>query len=156
MQRATSSLKLALIAVLVFAHCSCVSSVIEKSTNKHRGILSEGHSREQVRNEVGQPEDAWDKSSHKKPVYDAAGSHAYDVFKVRGVVARPGDGAAQATANAVTLGAGEAISLPFTVAGAAVKPFNIQRLVVFYDGHLMYRKHQIFNRKGGEIDPLGY
>ena len=156
MRRITLSLKYSVLAVIILVHCSCVSSAIERSTNKHREILSKGYSREQIRNEVGEPEEAWDKTSHKKPSYDVHGSRAYDVFKVRGVVARPGDGAAQATASAVTFGVGDAISLPFTLASVVTKPFTVQQLVVHYDHNLMYRRHLIFDNKGRKINTFGY
>lgn len=156
MKRFTSFLKITILASLALAHCSCVSAVIDRSTNKHRDILSKGHSRAEIRKKVGIPESSWDRLSRNKPLYGVYGSHAYDVFRVRGVVARPGDGAAQATTSAVTLGAGEAISLPFTLAGVVAKPFTTQKLVVFYNRNLDYRKHEIYDSKGNKIDNLGY
>lgn len=156
MRNITSLMKLSFIAILALAHCSCVSTAIDRATNKHRKILSKGHSRSDIRKQVGDPEMTWEKSSKKKPAYAVRNFSAYDVFKVRGVVARPGDGAAQATANAVSLGMSEAISLPITLAGVAAKPFTVQRLVVFYDHDLMYGSHQIFDNKGGKVESSGY
>lgn len=143
-------------AALALAHCSCISTAIDRSTNKHRSVLKEGKSREEIRRKVGKPMENWEKSGKQKPAYEVEGASAYDVFEVRGVVARPGDGAAQATASAITLGAGEAITLPFTVVGVAAKPFITQTLVVLYDEKFDYRDHLIFDSKGRSIHKSGY
>ncbi len=128
-------MKLSFIAILALAHCSCVSTAIDRATNKHRKILSKGHSRSDIRKQVGDPEMTWEKSSKKKPAYAVRNFSAY---------------------NAVSLGMSEAISLPITLAGVAAKPFTVQRLVVFYDHDLMYGSHQIFDNKGGKVESSGY
>lgn len=149
-------LELLLVILSLFAQCSCVSTLLERSTNRHRSILAEESSQAEIRKAIGPPSETWQKTSGESPLYQSAGAYAYDAFLVRGRVARPGDGAAQATVNAVTLGTSEAITLPLTLVGVATKPFTTQKLIVFYDRDLLYKTHQIFDRKGRKIDTLGY
>jgi len=141
--------------------CSCVSALIDRSTNKHRDIFDKEHSRAEIRAEVGTPQTTWEKVTNQTPAYDtsvygSSDAHSYDVFKVHGVVARPGDGSGQATASAVTLGTGEALMLPFTLASVVAKPFTVQHLIVFYDVNTYYQKHLIYDSKGNKINNSGY
>jgi len=135
---------------------SCVSTAIERSTNKHRTVLVADKTREEMRSEIGIPIESWESNSSQAPNYRTRVFHAYDVFIVRGVVARPGDGSGQATLNAVTLGTGEAIAIPLTLASSVTKPFTTQKLIVFYNKDYKYITHQIYDSKGKRISNLGY
>ena len=83
-------------------------------------------------------------------------TYAYDVFKVRGKIAKPGDGAAEATINAMTLGPSEIIVIPLTIASTISESTEKHTLVIFYDKELKYRIHSLYDKAGQEESISGY
>lgn len=134
---------------------SC-STLLDRSTSRHRGILESKGTRVEFREKIGKPVESWQQPEKANSKYKRWDTYAYDVFSVRGQVAKPGDGMSQATVAAVSLGGAEVISLPFTILGVGGKLFKKETLIVYYNKQLKYKTHRIFDRKGEEVDRLGY
>ena len=139
----------------VFA-AGCVSSAIDHYTGKYRNMFEAGTTRDMFRAKLGTPIQSWEIGSTNLAEYDVTNVCAYDAFAVRGKIAKPGDGSAQATVNAVSLGTSEAIMIPVTLIGAIGKSTQQHTLVVFYDRTMHYQRHELYDKNGKQEDVLGY
>ena len=74
-----------------------------------------------------------------------------DRFTVLGKIHKRADGNGQATASAVTLGLGELILVPMTVAGVAADYTQRHTITVYYDRDDHYLFHTLQNAKGQEV-----
>ncbi len=145
------------ILLLSFSLLGCVSAYMDHYSGRYRSVFKEGATIESIRNGVGEPEYTYIKGVTKEqPKYSIISFHSYDVFDVTGKIHKPGDGAAQATTSAVTLGIGELILIPLTVVTVASDYAKAHTLVVFYSESNGYLKHQLFDSKGNRESVSGY
>ncbi len=112
----------------------CVSSLIDHSAGKYKNVFIERATITSIREELGNPTSSYTKGEpDQKPEFSINSFHSYEVFDVTGKIHKPGDGAMQATVNAVTLGIGELLLLPYTVVKVTGEAFESHTLVVFYN-----------------------
>jgi hypothetical protein len=147
---------------ILFAACfcviaaGCVSSAIDHYSGKYRNMFVANTTRDEFRAKLGTPVKTWTFGSTNLAEYGVSGIFTYDVFAVRGKISKPGDGSAQATVNAVSLGTSEAIMIPLTIVGTISQSTQRHTLVVFYDTTLHYSRHELYDKNGHQEDTLGY
>jgi hypothetical protein len=134
----------------------CISSAIDRKSAKYRDMFQRNTTREMFRAKLGNPVQSWEMGSTNKPAYLDEAAHAYDVFAVRGKIAKPGDGSAQATVNAVSLGSSEVICIPITIVSAMNASNQQHTLVVYYDSTNHYERHELYDKNGHEENVSGY
>src|SRR5262245_27072680 len=138
------------------AASGCISTAIDRSASKYRNMFVRESARDTFRSKLGVPKESWELGATNQSHYAMGDAFAYDVFPVRGKIAKPGDGAAQATVNAISLGTAEAISIPLTVFSVVGQSTQRHTLVVYYDSTLHYKGHELYDAKGRKEDTSGY
>jgi hypothetical protein len=134
----------------------CISTAIDRSSSKYRNMFAASTTRDMFRTKLGVPVQNWESGSTNRSEYNVTNSYAYDAFAVRGKIAKPGDGAAQAMINAISLGTSEAIAIPITVINTIEASGQRHTLVVFYDTALHYKRHELYDKNGHKEDTSGY
>ena len=113
----------------------CVAAWIDHGTGKYRDILYEDQTRTTIRARLGEPIEVYPSQVQRRfdfKIPEAAVS--YDMYAVRGKVAKVADGSEEATLNAITLGTGEIISIPLVLLEVVGETaFGKYYLVFFYD-----------------------
>lgn len=131
--------------------------MMDQAAGKYRGVLKEGTPQSRIRSSIGQPVESYVRGGSRLASYELENpAHAYDAFYIRGKVHKPGDGAGQAMVNAVTLGTGEAITIPLTFLKLLHESGERHTLVVFYDRTLGYIDHDLFDSRGKPESNSGY
>jgi hypothetical protein len=142
----------ATLALSALVASGCISAWIDIHTGKYREQMFEPQTRESIRAKLGEPLQSY-ASEGERPAACVmpAEAVACDVFKVRGKIANSFDGSSEATANAITLGAGEVIILPITLLNVAAESAGGPYLLVFfYDGAGKRVGHRLLNPDGSE------
>ena len=121
------------ILVAALTAAGCISAWIDMGTGKYRALRFEPQTRDTIREEMGPPFESYPSDRPMQFVLELPQrAVAYDVFKVTGKIANAHDGSSEATLNAITLGAGEAIAIPLTLINVAVESASGTRFLVFY------------------------
>jgi hypothetical protein len=144
-----------LTACLCMLTVGCVSGWIDRGSSKYRDLFVSATTREVFRDKLGTPTQSWATGSGS-PQYNATNCYAYDVFAVRGKIAKPGDGSVQATICAISVGTMEPIMIPITIASVVSKSSEQHTLVIFYDATSHYKRHELYDKIGRQEDTLGY
>jgi hypothetical protein len=134
----------------------CVSGSIDRYSSKYRNMFVTSTTRDMFRDKLGAPTQSWENGSTNLAQYNVTNTYAYDAFAVRGKIAKPGDGSAQATISAISLGTMEPIMIPITIATVVSKSSQQHTLVIFYDATAHYKKHELYDKNGRREDTLGY
>jgi hypothetical protein len=150
------ALHIIIILWLCATSIGCVSSAIDRYTSRHRKLFEPTSTREMFRAKFGAPIKSWQMRSTNTAKLKAQSVCAYDVFLVKGKLAKKGDGSAQATANALTLGTSEAITIPLTIVSSISESTKEQILVVYYDSSMNYKRHEVYDKYGKPQDTVGY
>lgn len=134
---------LLLVLPLLLGGCA---AAIDHYSGRFRNTLAPGESRATIRAELGDPQLCQQAAFlTEDDVQDC------DRFTVLGKIHKRGDGNGQATASAVTMGLGELILIPMTVAGVAADYTQRHTLTVYYDRDDHYLFHTLLNGKGQEV-----
>ena len=145
-----------LIASICILLTGCVSSVIDRQSSKYRDMFQASTTRQMFRAKLGTPIQSWQVGSTNVAEYADKVAYSYDAFAVRGKIAKPGDGSAQATVNAISLGTSEVIMIPVTIIGSIGASSQEHTLVVYYDSTMHYFRHELYDKNGHKEDVLGY
>ncbi|HHW4402825.1 TPA: hypothetical protein ACUNCG_003463 [Aeromonas hydrophila] len=141
MKRACLLLTLLLIGLL-----SGCAAAIDHYSGRFRETLAAGETRTTIRAELGEPQ-----LCQQATFLTEDKVQGCDRFTVLGKIHKRGDGNGQATASAVTMGLGELILIPMTVASVAADYTQHHTLTVYYDRDDHYLFHTLLNAKGQEI-----
>ena len=134
---------LLLVLPLLLGGCA---AAIDHYSGRFRNTLAQGETRTTIRAELGDPQLCLQAAFLTEDnVQDC------DRCTVLGKIHKRGDGNGQATASAVTMGLGELILIPMTVAGVAADYTQRHTLTVYYDRDDHYLFHTLLNGKGQEV-----
>ncbi|WP_323874755.1 hypothetical protein [Aeromonas veronii] len=122
------------------------AAAIDHYSGRFRETLTQGQPREHIRAELGEPQPCT-----QGQYLDTPQVKGCDRFTVLGKIHKRADGNGQATASAVTLGLGELILVPMTVAGVAADYTQRHTITVYYDRDDHYLFHTLQNTKGQEV-----
>ncbi|WP_429087730.1 hypothetical protein [Aeromonas veronii] len=122
------------------------AAAIDHYSGRFRETLTQGQPREHIRAELGEPQRCQQAAFLTEDKVQGC-----DRFTVLGKIHKRADGNGQATASAVTLGLGELILVPMTVAGVAADYTEHHTITVYYDRDDHYLFHTLQNAKGQEV-----
>ncbi|MFA7259320.1 MAG: hypothetical protein WC013_07350 [Aeromonas bestiarum] len=132
--------------LLLIGLLSGCAAAIDHYSGRFRNTLAPGETRTTIRAELGDPQLC------QQAAYLARDNvQGCDRFTVLGKIHKRGDGNGQATASALTLGLGELVLIPMTVAGVAADYTQRHTLTVYYDRDDHYLFHTLLNGKGQEV-----
>ncbi|MFM9798511.1 hypothetical protein ACKKBJ_05435 [Aeromonas dhakensis] len=141
MKRACLLLTLLLIGLL-----SGCAAALDHYSGRFRNTLVSGETRTTIRAELGEPQ-----LCQQATFLTEDKVQGCDRFTVLGKIHKRGDGNGQATASAVTMGLGELILVPMTVASVAADYTEQHTITVYYDRDDHYLFHTLLNAKGQEV-----
>lgn len=122
------------------------AAAIDHYAGRFRNTLVSGETRATIRAELGKPQHCQQAAFLTEDKVQGC-----DRFTVLGKIHKRADGNGQATASAVTLGLGELILVPMTVAGVAADYTQRHTITVYYDRDDHYLFHTLQNAKGQEV-----
>ncbi|MBW3783024.1 hypothetical protein GL270_17565 [Aeromonas veronii] len=122
------------------------AAAIDHYSGRFRNTLVSGETRATIRAELGEPQRCQQAAFLTEDKVQGC-----DRFTVLGKIHKRADGNGQATASAVTLGLGELILVPMTVAGVAADYTQHHTITVYYDRDDHYLFHTLQNAKGQEV-----
>ena len=134
---------LLLVLPLLLGGCA---AAIDHYSGRFRNTLTPGETRTTIRAELGEPQ-----LCQQATFLTEDNVQGCDRFTVLGKIHKRADGNGQATASAVTIGLGELILIPMTVAGVAADYTQRHTLTVYYDRDDHYLFHTLLNGKGQEV-----
>ncbi|MDM5149107.1 hypothetical protein [Aeromonas salmonicida] len=134
---------LLLVLPLLLGGCA---AAIDHYSGRFRNTLAPGETRATIRAELGDPQ-----LCQQAAYLTRDNVQGCDRFTVLGKIHKRGDGNGQATASAVTMGLGELILIPMTVAGVAADYTQRHTITVYYDRDDHYLFHTLLNAKGQEV-----
>lgn len=137
---------LRLTPLLLIGLLSGYAAALDHYSGRFRNTLVAGETRATIRAELGEPQRCQQAAFLTED--DVQGC---DRFIVLGKIHKRGDGNGQATASAVTMGLGELILVPMTVASVAADYTEQHTITVYYDRDDHYLFHTLLNAKGQEI-----
>lgn len=122
------------------------AAAIDHYSGRFRNTLVSGETRATIRAELGEPQRCQQAAFLTEDKVQGC-----DRFTVLGKIHKRADGNGQATASAVTMGLGELILIPMTVAGVAADYTEHHTITVYYDRNDHYLFHTLLNAKGHEV-----
>ena len=122
------------------------AAAIDHYSGRFRNTLTAGENRTTIRAELGEPQRCKQAAFLTEDKVQGC-----DRFTVLGKIHKRADGNGQATASAVTMGLGELILIPMTVAGVAADYTEHHTITVYYDRDDHYLFHTLLNAKGQEV-----
>ncbi|MBL0593229.1 hypothetical protein [Aeromonas veronii] len=122
------------------------AAAIDHYAGRFRNTLVSGETRATIRAELGEPQRCQQAAFLTEDKVQGC-----DRFTVLGKIHKRADGNGQATASAVTMGLGELILIPMTVAGVAADYTEHHTITVYYDRDDHYLFHTLINAKGQEV-----
>lgn len=131
--------------LLIWLLSGCAAA-IDHYSGRFRNTLVSGETRATIRAELGEPQRCQQAAFLTEDKVQGC-----DRFTVLGKIHKRADGNGQATASAVTLGLGELILVPMTVAGVAADYTQHHTITVYYDRDDHYLFHTLQNAKGQEV-----
>lgn len=131
--------------LLIWLLSGCAAA-IDHYAGRFRNTLVSGETRATIRAELGEPQHCQQAAFLTEDKVQGC-----DRFTVLGKIHKRADGNGQATASAVTLGLGELILVPMTVAGVAADYTQRHTITVYYDRDDHYLFHTLLNAKGQEV-----
>lgn len=131
--------------LLIWLLSGCAAA-IDHYAGRFRNTLVSGETRATIRAELGEPQRCQQAAFLTEDKVQGC-----DRFTVLGKIHKRADGNGQATASAVTLGLGELILVPMTVAGVAADYTQRHTITVYYDRDDHYLFHTLQNAKGQEV-----
>ncbi|WP_429049627.1 hypothetical protein [Aeromonas veronii] len=137
---------LRLIPLLLIWLLSGCAAAIDHYAGRFRNTLVSGETRATIRAELGEPQRCQQAAFLTEDKVQGC-----DRFTVLGKIHKRTDGNGQATASAVTMGLGELILIPMTVAGVAADYTEHHTITVYYDRDDHYLFHTLLNAKGQEV-----
>ncbi|MFM4950413.1 hypothetical protein [Aeromonas dhakensis] len=137
---------LRLAPLLLIGLLSGCAAAIDHYSGRFRNTLAAGETRATIRAELGEPQ-----LCQQATFLTEDKVQGCDRFTVLGKIHKRGDGNGQATASAVTMGLGELILVPMTVAGVAADYTEQHTITVYYDRDDHYLFHTLLNGKGQEV-----
>ena len=132
-----------LVLPLLLGGCA---AAIDHYSGRFRNTLAQGETRATRRAELGDPQRCQQAAFLTEDKVQGC-----DRFTVLGKIHKRGDGNSQATASAVTMGLGELLLIPMTVAGVAADYTERHTITVYYDRDDHYLFHTLLNAKGQEV-----
>lgn len=137
---------LRLTPLLLIGLLSGCAAAIDHYSGRFRNTLAAGETRATIRAELGEPQ-----LCQQATFLTEDKVQGCDRFTVLGKIHKRADGNGQATASAVTMGLGELILIPMTVASVAADYTEQHTLTVYYDRDDHYLFHTLLNAKGREV-----
>ena len=137
---------LRLTPLLLIWQLSGCAAAIDHYSGRFRETLAAGETRATIRAELGEPQ-----LCQQAAFLTEDKVQGCDRFTVLGKIHKRGDGNGQATASAVTMGLGELILVPMTVASVAADYTEQHTITVYYDRDDHYLFHTLLNGKGQEV-----
>ncbi|WAF75803.1 hypothetical protein NRL00_15165 [Aeromonas dhakensis] len=137
---------LRLTPLLLIGLLSGCAAAIDHYSGRFRNTLAAGQTRTTIRAELGEPQ-----LCQQATFLTEDKVQGCDRFTVLGKIHKRGDGNGQATASAVTMGLGELILVPMTVASVAADYTEQHTITVYYDRDDHYLFHTLLNAKGQEV-----
>lgn len=131
--------------LLIWLLSGCAAA-IDHYAGRFRNTLVSGETRATIRAELGEPQRCQQAAFLTEDKVQGC-----DRFTVLGKIHKRADGNGQATASAVTMGLGELILIPMTVAGVAADYTEHHTITVYYDRDDHYLFHTLQNAKGQEV-----
>ena len=131
--------------LLIWLLSGCAAA-IDHYAGRFRNTLVSGETRATIRAELGEPQHCQQAAFLTEDKVQGC-----DRFTVLGKIHKRADGNGQATASAVTLGLGELILVPMTVAGVAADYTQRHTITVYYDRDDHYLFHTLQNAQGQEV-----
>ncbi|MFA7823426.1 hypothetical protein [Aeromonas dhakensis] len=131
--------------LLIWLLSGCAAA-LDHYTGRFRNTLTAGETRAAIRAELGDPQ-----LCQQATFLTEDKVQGCDRFTVLGKIHKRGDGNGQATASAVTMGLGELILVPMTVASVAADYTERHTITVYYDRDDHYLFHTLLNGKGQEV-----
>ncbi|WP_447771479.1 hypothetical protein [Aeromonas veronii] len=122
------------------------AAAIDHYSGRFRNTLVSGETRATIRAELGEPQRCQQAAFLTEDKVQGC-----DRFTVLGKIHKRADGNGQATASAVTMGLGELILIPMTVAEVAADYTEHHTITVYYDRDDHYLFHTLQNAKGQEV-----
>ena len=131
--------------LLIWLLSGCAAA-IDHYAGRFRNTLVSGETRATICAELGEPQHCQQAAFLTEDKVQGC-----DRFTVLGKIHKRADGNGQATASAVTLGLGELILVPMTVAGVAADYTQRHTITVYYDRDDHYLFHTLLIAKGQEV-----
>ena len=131
--------------LLIWLLSGCAAA-IDHYAGRFRNNLVSGKTRATIRAELEEPQ-----RCQRAAFLTEDKVQGCDRFTVLAKIHKRADGNGQATASAVTLGLGELILVPMTVAGVAADYTQRHTITVYYDRDDHYLFHTLQNAKGQEV-----
>lgn len=131
--------------LLIWLLSGCAAA-LDHYSGRFRNTLAVGETRATIRAELGDPQ-----LCQQATFLTEDKVQGCDRFTVLGKIHKRGDGNGQATASAVTMGLGELILVPMTVASVAADYTEQHTITVYYDRDDHYLFHTLLNAKGQEV-----
>ena len=131
--------------LLIWLLSGCAAA-LDHYSGRFRNTLVSGETRTTIRAELGDPQ-----LCQQATFLTEDKVQGCDRFTVLGKIHKRGDGNGQATASAVTMGLGELILVPMTVASVAADYTERHTITVYYDRDDHYLFHTLLNGKGLEV-----
>ncbi|MGL5201725.1 MAG: hypothetical protein ACRC9G_22595 [Aeromonas veronii] len=131
--------------LLIWLLSGCAAA-IDHYAGRFRNTLVSEETRATIRAELGEPQHCQQAAFLTEDKVQGC-----DRFTVLGKIHKRADGNGQATASAVTLGLGELVLVPMTVAGVAADYTQRHTITVYYDRDEHYLFHTLQNAKGQEV-----
>ncbi|OBR42909.1 hypothetical protein [Aeromonas dhakensis] len=131
--------------LLIWLLSGCAAA-LDHYSGRFRNTLTAGETRTTIRAELGEPQ-----LCQQAAFLTEDKVQGCDRFTVLGKIHKRDDGNGQATASAVTMGLGELILVPMTVASVAADYTEQHTITVYYDRDDHYLFHTLLNAKGQEV-----
>lgn len=131
--------------LLIWLLSGCAAA-LDHYSGRFRNTLVSGETRTTIRAELGEPQ-----LCQQAAFLTEDKVQGCDRFTVLGKIHKRADGNGQATASAVTMGLGELILVPMTVASVAADYTEQHTITVYYDRDDHYLFHTLLNAKGQEV-----
>lgn len=131
--------------LLIWLLSGCAAA-LDHYSGRFRNTLVSGETRTTIRAELGDPQ-----LCQQATFLTEDKVQGCDRFTVLGKIHKRGDGNGQATASAVTMGLGELILVPMTVASVAADYTERHTITVYYGRDDHYLFHTLLNAKGQEV-----
>lgn len=131
--------------LLIWLLSGCAAA-LDHYSGRFRNTLTAGETRTTIRAELGEPQ-----LCQQAAFLTEDKVQGCDRFTVLGKIHKRADGNGQATASAVTMGLGELILVPMTVASVAADYTEQHTITVYYDRDDHYLFHTLLNAKGQEV-----
>lgn len=131
--------------LLIWLLSGCAAA-LDHYSGRFRNTLAAGETRATIRAELGEPQ-----LCQQATFLTEDKVQGCDRFTVLGKIHKRGDGNGQAMASAVTMGLGELILVPMTVASVAADYTEQHTITVYYDRDDHYLFHTLLNAKGQEV-----